>query len=310
MRVSVVVPVYNVEKYLRQCLDSVLAQTFDDIEVVVVDDGSTDSSPGICDEYSAVDERVKVVHTPNCGLGAARNTGTRLAKGDYIMYVDSDDVVDHRIVATLIGLIDRHKASAAFCSFTSQGVEALSPCGEVKILSSEKAVELSLYQTAVNSSMWAKLFPADILKTVAEPEGKLYEDLATFYRVCGRLSGDLVCTSAPMYFYRPNGGSILHTFSERRLDVLDITDEIVLHFCGKPALAAAARDRRFSAHFNIMLLALLAGMSDAADRCWSVVKSGRKEAILNPKVRLKNKIGALLSYFGKRAVVAAGKIIY
>ena len=93
-KVSIIVPIYNVEKYLRQCLDSIVNQTLKDIEIILVDDGSTDSCPSICDEYASKDKRIIVIHKENAGLGAAYNTGLDIAKGDYIGFVESDDFIE------------------------------------------------------------------------------------------------------------------------------------------------------------------------------------------------------------------------
>ena len=111
IKVSIVVPVYNVEKYLNQCVDSVLAQTYKNIEVILVDDGATDASPAICDEYAEKDNRVKVVHKKNGGLSSARNSGIKVATGDYLMFIDSDDYWNADFV--LRELIDKTLASDA-----------------------------------------------------------------------------------------------------------------------------------------------------------------------------------------------------
>lgn len=107
IRVSFVVPIYNVELYLRECIDSILKQTYQEIEIILVDDGSTDNSSKICDEYLSIDDRITVIHKPNSGLSDARNLGVNTAKGDYIMFVDSDDfLADESVVERLIRELD------------------------------------------------------------------------------------------------------------------------------------------------------------------------------------------------------------
>ena len=117
VRVSVVIPVYNVEKYLVQCLDSVVAQDYKDIEVILVDDGSTDSSGLICDEYAKKYQFIDVIHKKNGGLGYARNTGIERAKGDYITFIDSDDIVGKQMITNLINQIDRNGADTVVGGF-------------------------------------------------------------------------------------------------------------------------------------------------------------------------------------------------
>lgn len=122
-RVSVVVPVYNVEKYLRQCLDSVINQDYKDIEIIIVDDGSTDNSGIICDEYAEKYSFIEVVHKKNGGLGFARNTGIELAKGEYVTFIDSDDLVGKRLLSNLVNGINKHGADTAIGGFERIDVE-------------------------------------------------------------------------------------------------------------------------------------------------------------------------------------------
>ena len=104
--ISVIIPVYNVEKYLNECLNSVCSQTFKNLEIILVDDGSTDDSSKICDKWSAKDSRVRVIHQLNAGLSEARNSGLKYCKGDYILYIDSDDSIEEDLVESLMNLIE------------------------------------------------------------------------------------------------------------------------------------------------------------------------------------------------------------
>ena len=116
-KVSVIVPVYNVEKYLKQCLDSIVDQTLEDLEIVLVDDGSVDSSGTICDEYAKEHSNIRVIHKLNGGLGSARNEGMRKARGKYIGFVDSDDYVSEKMYETLWNLAETNEADCAYCEF-------------------------------------------------------------------------------------------------------------------------------------------------------------------------------------------------
>ena len=115
MKISIIIPVYNVEKYLRECLDSILAQSYKDFEIILVDDGSTDSSGNICDEYSMKYENIKVLHKNNNGLSSARNAGLDIAQGEYILFIDSDDVVSPVMLETLMA----HVAGYDIVSYTA-----------------------------------------------------------------------------------------------------------------------------------------------------------------------------------------------
>lgn len=299
--VSVIVPVYNNEKFLNECVESICRQSFADLEVILVDDGSTDSSGAMCDALAMSDPRIKVVHMHNRGVSAARNKGIELATGRYIMFVDSDDAIHPEMVRTLVGLIDAAGAECAICKFTDRPSE-LSTEGRVMHLDPHRAIEMTLYQYMLDSSLCCKLFPAQAMKCTKLREGIRFEDLDCIYRIYEKIGGDIVFTSAPMYLYRSNPDSFIHNFTFDRLDVLDVTDDLVEYYKSDPEMWIAARDRRFSAYYNMFILLAKAGMRPEAARCWKVIKAERRDELRNPKVRRKNKIGALASYLGRYVI--------
>ena len=299
--VSVIVPIYNSEKFLCECVESICQQTYVDLEVILVDDGSTDSSGTICDKLAMSDPRIRVVHTPNSGVSAARNTGIDMASGSYMMFVDSDDAIHPEMVRTLVDLTATEGARCAICKFTDR-TSALSPQGNAIHLSPRQAIEMTLYQYMLDSSLCCKLFPTEALKSERLREGIRYEDLDCIYRIYEKIDGKIVFTSAPMYLYRNNPDSFIHNFTPDRLDVLAVTDRIVDYYKNDPVLLRAARDRRFSAYFNMFILSTKAGIESEADRCWEVIKAERHDELRNPKVRRKNKIGATASYLGRHVI--------
>lgn len=306
--VSVIVPVFNNETFVRQCVDSICRQTISDIEVILVDDGSTDDSGRICDGMAMEDSRVRVVHTPNRGVSAARNLGVEIACGDYIMFVDSDDTIHHAMIETLMALLRKYSAGCAVCAFTHSPAK-LSVKGRTTVHSVRKAVEKTLYQSGMDSSLCCKLFPAGAVRRAKLREGLRYEDLDSIYRIYENIDGLVVSTTAPMYLYRRNLSSFIHNFTNDRLDVLKVTEAIVAHYKNDALMLPAARDRRFSANFNMFILATRAAHEADASRCWGVIKEGRREALRNPQVRIKNKVGAVVSYLGKDILQAAIRIL-
>ena len=114
-KVSVIVPVYNVEQYLEECIDSIINQSYTNIEIILVDDGSTDNSGAICDNYQNIDDRIKVIHQKNMGLSGARNSGVRVCSGDWITLVDGDDIIHPKMIEILYGSIKNTDAKIAFC---------------------------------------------------------------------------------------------------------------------------------------------------------------------------------------------------
>ena len=300
--VSIVIPVYNVEKYLRQCLKSVLAQTFFDWEAIVVDDGSTDASGRIADEFAAADARIKVVHQANGGLSVARNTGIGHASGDWIYFLDSDDAISARAVEECVAVAEREHCDVVVAMAT-HGEDGLDRgTGKTTALTPEEAIAITLHQRrGMLNSAWGKLFRARLLDAERFTPGIWYEDLDFFYRVYEK-AGRIARLDRAHYFYRQHSGSFLGTWKEGRLDVLDVTERIEQWAARRDgALIAAARDRCFSAACNMFLLtARLCPEHPRRDAMWQLIKERRREVAFGSGVRLKNRIGAIVSYLGPR----------
>ncbi len=304
--ISVIVPVYNVEKYVGACIDSILNQSYENLEIILVDDGSTDSSGDICDEYAQRCGNIKVIHQANGGLSAARNSGLDVMNGEYVTFVDSDDLIHRECIFTMHKYIVEEQSDVASISFVTIYEEDFEPAtaseGPIKVFHSGRdAVESMLYQQGfINNSAWGKLYKSTLFATQRFPEGMLYEDLATIPYVCLNASC-IVASAFSMYCYRSREDSILGTFNMRRVDVLEIVEKLVQYMVQyHNSLVDAAKSRKFSANMNIMYLMLGNGIKDDAiiGHCWKNIKQLRKSIIINPKTRLKNKIGALASYIG------------
>lgn len=184
--VSLIIPVYNVEKYLPQCLDSVITQTYRDLEIILVDDGSTDNSGTICDEYARKDERLKVYHTANHGLSAARNYGLDRAKGEYIAFLDSDDWFAQNAIQSFLTTAQETNADIVACRFYQEYVglttENPGPLEPFIALGDEVLSSLVL-ERRVNNTAWNKFYRASLFETVRFPEGIIFEDIATTWRI-------------------------------------------------------------------------------------------------------------------------------
>ncbi|MCR5727586.1 MAG: glycosyltransferase [Lachnospiraceae bacterium] len=219
--ISIIVPVYNVTKYLRTCLDSIRKQTYTNIEVILVDDGSTDGSQKTCDEYTHIDERFICIHKKNGGLSDARNEGIKLASGKYGMLVDSDDYIHRDSVRLLCQNLISADADMAIGNYRrvkfDEKVELEgNPDNKITEYSTIDALkelcELEYNYFTANhiqqfTSAWNKLYKMDILKKVPFPKGKVFEDVATahsFLHACKKI----VYTDAILYFYLIREGSI------------------------------------------------------------------------------------------------------
>ena len=228
--ISVVVPIYNVEKYLRLCLDSLLMQTYTNFEVLMINDGSPDDSANICKEYLAKDRRFQYFEKENGGLSDARNYGIECSKGEYITFVDSDDWLKETFLADLYEAITRTGADIALSTYIIyddfQSVYNIPVIGEYyeRIWMSDEFIrELPQLEMKDNSysTSWAKLFKKELFCTIRFPKGKLIEDTRTNIKLFLE-SSRLVYINKCLYFYRIRGGSIIQTITEKLLkDVLD-----------------------------------------------------------------------------------------
>lgn len=255
--VSVIVPVYNVEAYLRRCVDSVLAQTLTDIEIILVDDGSPDNCPAICDEFTGKDNRVKAIHQKNAGLSGARNTGLDTAKGEYVAFVDSDDYIAPEMFDNMLNALLKEDADISICGFQrvdennrSRGEGNSVPfC----VLTGMDALE-ELYTPNYQYFTIAcnKLFKRSLFDTICFPADKLFEDGYAAFRYY-YASKRVVCLPECFYYYFTRGNSITTAApSVKNLDGID-ADRDSLEFLlekGCVDLAVKAQTKYIAAILN------------------------------------------------------------
>lgn len=227
--VSIIVPVYNVENYLNECIDSILAQTYKNFELYLVDDGSPDNCGTICEEYAKKDDRIKVIHKQNGGLSDARNAGIDKAKGDYITFVDSDDYVSPMYVSHMLRLSEQYDAEIVQIESTHD--EALlgnykNSRRDIYKFNRNDALKNMLYMRIVQVNAWGKLYRTSLFNDVQYPFGRINEDNLTTYKLIWK-SKMIVCDSQFLYYYRINQKGIMNgKFSDNRYSVLSFKDEI------------------------------------------------------------------------------------
>lgn len=212
---SIVVPVYNTAPYLVQCLSSITNQTYSNLELIVIDDGSDDGCAEICDEFARDDKRVIVIHTANAGLSAARNRGIKLAIGDFILFVDADDWVEPRAVETLVHASLQTGADVVCCRRCVEWMMCTSlpkSSPESHLLHKEDALEELLFGNLLDSVAWAKLYRVSLFEAVRYPEGMVFEDVATTYKLI-MLANTVACIPDVLCHYRMREGSIAHKYS-------------------------------------------------------------------------------------------------
>lgn len=237
-KISIIIPVYNTQDFLRKCIESILQQTIRDIEVILVDDGSTDNSPAICDEYAKKDSRIRVIHKKNGGLSDARNAGIEVAEGQYLGFVDSDDYVHPMMYETLLGFAEQEGAGIVQSEFyyfddgsepdtqkiETAGFECLS------VTSSEVFQNFYTNNYVLHSTVCNKLYARDIFEEIRFPFGQYYEDSTILLPTVERA---MIITVIPhrLYYYRQRTGSIMHSnYSKRWFQGTNNNNEIYLHF--------------------------------------------------------------------------------
>lgn len=217
--ISVIVPVYNVEKYLEKCLTSIIEQTYSNIEIIIINDGATDESGKICADYEKKDGRISVINKTNEGLSAARNDGLGLAKGKYICFVDSDDYLDVDAIADWHEMIRKENADIAIGAWKrfkeTEHIEREQQKIEQHVIKGKDAVVLNL-KDEIYSYAWGKLYKKELFDNIRFPVGRTYEDAAVLYRVLDR-SRRVVITNKISYYYLNRDTSIMHTIGSKGL---------------------------------------------------------------------------------------------
>lgn len=219
--ISVIVPVYNVEDYLDRCIESIVNQTYKNLEIILVDDGSSDNCPVMCDEWAKKDSRIKVIHKENGGLSDARNYGIELSAGEYLSFVDSDDYVDSDFIESLHSAIEKFNTKLSICNMTTFDENGKTdetftqPYKSLTLAEGHEKYESLLRHCAVN-----KLYKREIFDTIRYPKGKLYEDLYIYHHILDKVD-KVAYTGKNSYFYFIRSGSIMNsTYTIHSTDIV------------------------------------------------------------------------------------------
>lgn len=311
--VSVIVPIYKVEPYLKRAIDSITGQSYSNLEIILVDDGSPDGCGKICDDYALSDSRIKVIHKENGGLSDARNAGLDIATGEYIAFVDSDDYIARDYVETLLAALNEHDGDVAMCSYAVTSSleyddsifhvkEGAYADGSVEVCD-RKALLSNLYDANHQDATyfivaWNKLYKASLWKDIRFPKGKIHEDEASTYRIYDKAKKG-VYIHKPLYGYFSAPESITRTgFNVKRLDWMDALDERIAFFeekGDKEQVLFAKRARANGAiHYYYPLTEFLPEERSQRKRLKSYVKEELKEKDEN--LSPVNRLGYLLFF--------------
>lgn len=255
--ISIIIPVYNAKKYIQDCIESVFSQTYHNLEIVLVDDGSTDGSEQLVDDYAKSDQRFKTFHQHNQGLSSARNTGLKHTTGQYVTFIDSDDRIEPNMIKGLLGALKESSADIAACSF-----KELYPNGKTKnfshhhpkqVFTPESALANMLQEKGFMVSTTMKLYPTKFFKDVRFPVNKLHEDVGTTYKLIMK-ADKIVFIPNEYYIYVHRDNSIINqTFDDRKLDLIKLTDQMCDDINSKyPSLKNITNERRMRARFSIL----------------------------------------------------------
>lgn len=224
--ISVIVPIYNVEKYLSKCINSILEQTYKNLEIILIDDGSDDSSPQICDKYSKKDKRIKVIHKENKGVSSSRNKGLELSTGKYIVFVDSDDYIDKQMIEKLYNNLIENKADISVCNHYynyQKDTFELKKFLHQKLTIDNNDKFYNIYNDYSLSTIipWGKIYKKEIFANIRYPIGKIHEDEAIILDILTKASR-VSYFDEPLYYYVKRDNSITNNFNLKRLDIIDI----------------------------------------------------------------------------------------
>lgn len=306
--ISIIVPVYNVEKYLERCVQSILNQTYKDYEILLIDDGSTDNSGNICEHLAAKYGKIRVIHQKNQGLSGARNIGIEESKGKYIAFIDSDDFIDKRYLEILFSNLIKYNADVSCCGhYRTENTmpKEENPVGkDYKFKNDECAV---FYLEKEIPSAWAKLYKRELFSVLRFPVGRIYEDVAINFRIMMQVN-KIVYTDKKLYYYYKNWSSITkQKFTSKTLDLMKAWEEV--NECAKDSTDKIKRLARFrlnKSYFTLLGMIAYYGMdsSDENKKSEKLIlehfRSIYMSLIRSPFMPLKKKFAVLcLRYFWK-----------
>jgi len=219
--VSIIVPIYKVENYLEKCLDSIIAQTHKNLQIILIDDGSPDGCGEICDEYGNKDSRITVIHQKNMGLSAARNAGFEKVLGKYIGFVDSDDYIAEDMYESLVDAIEKYDTDISMCSYYKVDNNIVSkaeyPEQKDRVYSRNEALKELLIDHKIQNYVWNKLYKKELFSKIRFPDGKEFEDIATIFYVFEKINS-IVKISQTKYFYVTRSESIVNDVSRKTIN--------------------------------------------------------------------------------------------
>lgn len=300
--ISIILPIYNIEKYLDKCMDSIINQTYKNLEIIMVDDGSTDGCGVKCDGFLKQDRRVVVYHKTNGGLSDARNYGISRANGEYIACIDPDDYVDLDYIEYLFDILMKYNSRMSICQhrvrYSNGTVKDYGKNGD-EALSAKCCVERLLYHDVIDTSAWAKLYHKSLFEKVQYPKGRIFEDIGTTYALM--LQCDYIAVGyQSKYNYIFHDNSVVNSeFKPNKLDLLEMTD-----IMGKnvekifPDLSEAVLRRRvYSRISTLNQMLTISNYEKEKKDILEFIRKNRGKVLKNNKAPIRDKIALIMLTF-------------
>lgn len=304
--ITVIVPVYNVGKYVGRCIESLLNQTYGNLEIILIDDGSADSSVAVCRYYASKDSRIVVMTKENSGPSDTRNMGMDAAHGSCICFVDSDDWVSPYYIANLYSALVRTGADVSMSWFENvvEGNAVRSPvtdhCSDLVVLDRPLCLEKLLYMDGIDTSACCRLYRKDVVSDVRFPSGRLYEDILFTMDVMAKAGSFAVMKNVDYYYFQRRSSIQYQNFSPRKMDIMlhmvQLREYVHVNY---PDLDRAASCRYFNAACNMVFqIADRKHYRKEFDFLWKAIVDTRWTVLTDSRSRSKARLAALLSYFG------------
>ncbi len=306
--ISIIVPVYNVEQWLPRCIDSLMTQTYQNIEIILSNDGSSDGSGNICDEYARKDGRIRVIHKENQGVSVARNIAVEQAKGEYILFVDSDDYIAKDHVEILYDLCVKYNVKLSVADW------CVYPLGTVPKLLNREYQEYKMTKYAALEDMFnhlhfdnspcVKLYHKSLFDGIKYPEGYVFEDLMTTFKLLLKCEDGVAYCNKQIYYYMFRPGSIEGSaFSEQKITSALESYNVMDAYKDQLAPIADAVKAKMAA-FSFHVLLKLPENCPQENFFKKYIRGVRYNVVMNSKARKKTRLACLLSYFGFPVVKA------
>lgn len=301
--ISVIIPVYNVEKYIKNCIDSVKNQTYYNIEIIIIDDGSPDNCGTICDKYAKEDSRIKVIHKKNEGVAVARNEGLKEAKGKFITFVDSDDMVKDDYIEYLYNILIKNDADIACCNFeyTYEQKTNYKKIEDEKekiiVYDNKEALENLLYQKEIDTSPWGKIYRREMFENIMFPIGKIYEDFGTIYKTIINAKRVVYGNQKKYLYLQRDTSTIGRNFCSKDFNMLELAIEMEKYIMNKyPELENAINSRIINMDFYFIRRIDKNKYKNEYKKIKDDIKQKRKKVLKDKNIKLKTRIAIYISY--------------